>query len=215
MIKILITGFRHSGTTLLMQLLRAHPQVGWIEFEESWIEYDKPKNWILMLASKRVPNLKKYAWGEKIPWGTRAEDVNAKRAKRMIGKWLRYFKGKARVLHIMRHPIDVAISGSGKVGKKDWKFITTTVPIVIDFINDRPKCATIIYEDLVIRPRAHLINIFKFLGLKSDFKTVDKIMNTSLKFGEINSDRAYAHRKKDIKKEFDYDKLIERVKNRL
>jgi hypothetical protein len=45
MSKILITGFRHSGTTMLMQLLRAHPQVGWIEDEESYIEFDKDRDW--------------------------------------------------------------------------------------------------------------------------------------------------------------------------
>jgi hypothetical protein len=198
-----------------MQLLRAHPQVGWIEFEESWIEFDKPKDWLLMHARKRVPNMKKYAWGEKIPWGTRPGDVKGARAIRMTKKWLKFFRGKARVLHILRHPIDVALSSGGRIGKKDWKFITTTVPIVIDFMNTKSRCGTIVYEDLVIRPRAHLINIFNFLGLDSSFKTVDKIINTKLKFGKINSDRAFAYRNRDVNKEFDYDKLIERVKNRL
>lgn len=215
MIKILITGFRHSGTTMLMQLLKAHPQIGWIEFEEGFIEFGKTKSWVLMHASKKVPNMKKYAWGEKIPWGTRNEDVDGKRAINMTKRWLKFFRGKARVIQIVRHPFDVAMSGSGKIGKKDWKFITTTVPKVIDYMNTRPKCGIIVYEDLVIRPRAHLINIFKFLGLKSDFKTVDKIINTPLKFGKINSDRAFAYKKKKVNKEFDYNKLLERIKNRL
>jgi hypothetical protein len=215
MVKILITGFRHSGTTMLMSLIRAHPQVGWIEFEESLIAYDKPKEWVLKQAGRRVPNMKKYAWGEKIPWGTRPEDVNGERAKKMIRKWLKLFRGEARVLHIMRHPIDVAISGGGRIGEDAWKFITTTVPVVIDFMNDNPKCATIAYEDLVIRPRAHLINIFNFLGLKSGLRTVDKIINTPLKFGKINADRAFAFRNKKVNKDFDYDELRGRVKKRL
>jgi len=215
MVKILITGFRHSGTTMLMSLVRAHPQVGWIEFEESYIDYDKPKNWILMQGRKKVPNMKKYAWGEKIPWGTRDTDVNGKRAIRITKKWLKFFGGKARVLHILRHPFDVAISGVGKIGKKDWKYISTTVPIVIDYMNTRPKCATIVYEDLVIRPQIHLRNIFQFLNLDSDPKTVQKIIDTPLKFGKINADRAFAFRNKNINKDFDYDKLIERVKKRL
>ena len=215
MIKIFITGFRHSGTTMLMQLIKAHPQVGWIEFEEGFIDFGKPKNWVLMHASKKVPNMKKYAWGERIPWGTRKEDVKAERAIRMIRTWLKFFKGKARVLHIVRHPFDVAMSGSGKIGKKDWKFITTTVPLVIDFTNKSRNCGTVVYEDLVIRPRAHLINIFKFLGLKYDLRTVDKILNTPLKFGKINADRAFAFKNKKINKQFDYSKLLERIKIRL
>jgi len=218
MVKIFVTGFRHSGTTMLMQLLRAHPQVGWIEFEEGFIEFDEPKNWVLMHASRRVPNMKKYAWGEKIPWGTRDTDVDGKRAIRMIKKWLKMFKGKARVLHILRHPVDVALSGPGsrtKVGKKDWKFITTTVPKVIDFMNERPKCATIVYEDLLTDPQTHLTNIFNFLNMKSDKKIIESVANTELKFGKINSDRAFAHKNKQVNIKFDYDKLIERVKNRL
>ena len=215
MVKIFITGFRHSGTTMLHQLVKAHPQVGFIENEESYIDFDKPKNWILMQARRKVPNMKKYAWGEKIPWGTRDTDVGGKRAIRMTKKWLKFFRGKARVLHILRHPFDVAISGSGKIGKKDWKFITTTVPLVIDYMNKSPKCATVVYEDLVTRPQIHLRNIFQFLSLDSSPKTVQKIIDTPLKFGRINSDRAFAFKNKKINREFDYDELIERVKNRL
>jgi len=215
MIRIFITGFRHSGTTMLMQLLRAHPQVGWIEFEEGYIEFDEPKTWVLMHASRKVSDLKKYAWGEKIPWETRKEDINGKRAIKMIKKWLKMFRGKARVLHILRHPIDVAISGAGKIGKKNWKYITTTVPKVIDFTNQNQKCATIVYEDLLLDPQTHLKNIFDFLGLKSDEKTIQLVMNSEMKFGKINPDRAFAYKNKNINKEFDYDKLIEKVKIRL
>jgi len=217
MVKIFITGFRHSGTTLLMQLLRAHPQVGWIEFEEGWIEYDKPKEWILMNASRQVSDMKNYAWGEKIPWGHRESDVGAKRPIFMIRRWLKMFKNQARVLHILRHPIDVALSGRGtstEIPEKSWEFITTTVPKVIDFINTKPRCATVIYEELVTKPEETLQKIFDFCGLKSDKKTIQKILNKreKLKFRKINADRAFAHKKKDVDIEIDYSKLIGRAK---
>lgn len=222
MVKIFVTGFRHSGTTLLMQLLRAHPQIGWIEFEESYIEFGKSRDWVLMHASRQVSDMKKYAWGEKIPWGTRDTDVGGKRAIWMINRWLKLFKGQARVLHILRHPIDVALSGRGasnEVGENAWKFVTTTVPKVIDFMNTKPRCATILYEDLVTNPEIYLHNIFEFLGLRSDNKTIQKIINNpeKLKFRKINSDRAFSYKKRnvDVNVDFDYDKLIERVKNRL
>jgi len=216
MIKIFITGFRHSGTTMLMSLLNAHPQVGQIEFEEGYIEFNRSRQWILMHASRKVPNLKKYAWGEKIPWGTRKKDVNGKRAITMINRWLKLFKSQARVLHILRHPIDVALSGGReKVGEKDWEFITTTVPKVIDYTNKHSRCATIVYEDLLLDPHTHLKSIFKWLGLRYDKKTVERVANTKLKFGKINPDRAFAYKNKNVNKEVDYDKLIERVKVRL
>jgi len=53
------------------------------------------------------------------------------------------------------------------------------------------------------------------LSLDSGPKIIQKVMNGPLKFGKINADRAFAYRKKDVKKEFDYNKLIERIKNRL
>lgn len=217
MVKIFVTGYRHSGTTMLMNLLRTHPQVGWIEMEESYIEFDKPKEWVIMMAKKRVHNLKKKAWGEKIPWGDRKEDRNAKRVIKNSKRWLKFFKKDGRVLHILRHPIDVASSGmpDGKVGKEALKQILNTVPKYIDYTNNNKRCATIVYEDLVINPREHLHKIFKFCGLISSEAILNKVINTTLKFGKINADRAFAFKKTGFKTEIDYDKIIEKVELRL
>ena len=215
--KILIIGFRHSGTTMLIQLLRNHPQVGWIEMEESYIEFDKPKKWLIMMARKRVPNLKKYAWGEKIPWGHRPEDVKARRAINFTGKWLKRFGKQARVLHIIRHPVDVASSGrpDGNPGKKTLKQILNTVPNYIEYINNNLYSATIVYEDLVMNPYEHLGNIFHFCGLDTNKKILNKVINSKLKFGKINSDRAFAFEKKGVKPSVDYKKILKRVCIRL
>ncbi len=214
MIKVLITGFRHSGTTMLMQLLRAHPQVGWIEFEESYIEFDKPKEWVLMLAKKKVPNLKKYAWGEKIPWGNRETDVDARRAIQMSKKWLKYFRKDARVLHILRHPIDTILSGRGgsQVNKKEFNHLVNTVEKYVDFVNSNKRCSTIVYEELLTKPEIYLNNTFQFLNLPTNKKIVRKVMNTQLKFGKINASRAYAYKNKDVKIQFNYDKMVKNLK---
>ena len=213
MTKILITGYRHSGTTMLMQLLRSHPQVGWIEFEESYIEFDKPREWVLMMARKKVPDLKKYAWGEKIPWGNRKSDKDGKRAIEFSRKWLKYFKGEARVLHILRHPIDTILSGRGssiQVPKKEFNHLVNTLEKYIDFVNYSKRTQTIVYENLVLEPKKYLSEIFNFLGLNNNKKIVDKVANSDLKFGKINSDRAYAYRKKDVNFQYDYDVLLKR-----
>jgi len=215
--KILITGFKHSGTTMLMGLLRNHPQVGWIEMEESYIEFDKPKEWVIMMAMKRVHRLKEKAWGEKIPWGNRIEDKNAKRAIGFSKKWLKYFGKQARILHIMRHPIDTALSGrpDGNPNQEEMKRILNSVPEYIDFINNHPRCATVVYEDLLMDPKEHLKNIFDFCGLKTTEKILNRVANTPLKFGKINPDRAFAFKKKGIESKIDYDKMIERANVKL
>ena len=217
--KILITGFKHSGTTLLMQLIRAHPQVGWIEFEEGYIEFDKPKEWVLLMATKRVDDMKKYAWGEKLPWGTREDDLKAKRAIGFTKKWLKFFGSKARVLCILRHPLDASASGllGKKFAKKPLEYSTKSLPKYIDFMNDDKRCAAVVYEELLENPKEKLKSIFEFLNLDNDDKTIDKIMNTDLKFGKINSERAYAFVKEhpEHKDKADYQSIIERVKNKL
>jgi len=217
MTKILIIGFRHSGTTMLMQLLRAHPQVGWIEFEESYIEFDKPKEWVLMMAKKKVENLKKYAWGEKIPWALRENDRYGERAISFSKKWLKYFRKDARVLQILRHPIDVGLSGrpGNNVGKKEVKYMKSSIPKVIEFINSNGRCATVVYEDLITNPEIHLSNIFRFLKLNDDKKIVKKIINTPLKFGKINSERAFAYKNKNPDISFDYGKFLDLLERRL
>jgi hypothetical protein len=210
MVKILITGYKHSGTTMLMQLLRRHPQVGWIEMEESYIEHDKPKEWIIMMAKKRVPNLKEKAWGEKIPWGDRDVDKNAKRVITFSKRWLKYFGSGARIIHILRHPYDVSSSGlpDGNIPKNALKQIMNTVPKYIDFINNNSRAATVIYEELVSNPKKHLSHIFDFCNLKSTEKILNSVVNTKLKFGKINASRAYAFKNENIKSEINYNKII-------
>jgi hypothetical protein len=212
--KILITGFQHSGTTMLMQLIKAHPQVGWIEMEEGYVEINEPREWIIKMAKKKVPNMKKFAWGEKLPWGVRENDINANRPIGFTQRWLKLFGKEARVLHILRHPLDSASSGMiSNLSMEALRFSLSSLPKYIDFINKDKRCATVIYEDLVTEPEKKLKAIFDFLDLESDEKTIDKVKNTELKFGKINAERAYVHLIDSSHNiEVDYDKIIERVK---
>jgi hypothetical protein len=215
--KILITGFQHSGTTMLMGLLRNHPQVGWIELEKGYIEYNESKKWLLQMASLRVRNLKDYVWGEKLPWGNRKEDLNAVRPIGFTKKWLKYFGKNARVLHILRHPIDVAASGTadGKPGKDALKLYDNTIPKFIDFINNKPYCATILYEDLLLNPNKSLRSLFNFCGLMSTEKILNIVINGPLQYGEIKSDKAYSFKKRDVEETVDYDKFLSKLCIRL
>lgn len=212
--KIFITGFQHSGTTLLHQLIKAHPKVGWIENEENYIEFDKGKDWILKMASKRVSDMKEYAWGEKIPW----IDDNGTRIINLMKLWCKYFKTKTRIIHILRHPIDTSNSISPKLWDQ-LDYILKSLPNVIDYLNENKRASTILYEDLLLFPEKSLTNIFNFLDLEVNDKIIKNIINTDLKFGKINSERAYAHRRlKPIQErinEVDYEKIIERIKIRL
>lgn len=219
MIKVLITGFKHSGTTLLHNLIKAHPQVGWIENEEGYIEYNKPVGWILEMAKKSPGDISTQVWGEKLPWGTRETDKKAARAIQFTKRWLRYFKKDARVIHIIRHPVDVSLSRypfpiyKNKIF--DAKILTQcidTVPLYLSFIENKKKCATLVYEDLLINPQPHLENIFKFLKIDYSKKVIKKILKTSQ---PIDESRAFSFKNKGIKTNVNYDKTLERIKKRL
>jgi len=220
MVKILICGFKHSGTTLLQQLIKSHPQVGEIEFEKALIEYDKPLQWILDQASQSGINLKKQAWGEKLPWGVRDNDWKAKRAISFTKKWLRYFKKSARVLHILRNPIDVSLSryplqnmqSNDKIDTVMLKYYINSVPYYLKFIKDNLYCATVIYEDLLLEPNKILLSIFDFLNLHKSPKIIKDIISKN----SIDKTRAFAYRKKGIIYDIDeYEKLFELIGRRL
>jgi hypothetical protein len=204
-----------------MRLIQAHPQVAHIFDEESYIEFDnKSKDWLLKMVGKKVPDIKKYAWGEKIPWGTRSSDIDANRAIEFSKKWLKYFGDDARIINVLRNPIDVILSGADhneikKESRKALKFLLTAVPIYIQFINSDPRCSTFLYEELVMNPEEILGRICDFLKLKFDEKIYETIIGTQLKFGKINTSRAYANKDKSFYSLVEYEELIRSLKNRL
>jgi len=202
---------------MLMSLINAHPQVGCIEFEQAYVEYyDKSRKWILIQASRKVPELKKYVWGDKLPWGLKSHEKKGARAIKFSKRWLKLFKNQARILHIMRHPIDVALSGRGNIpSKRILNDIVSSVSPYIDFLNENKRCATVVYEELLYNPEIYLPKIFEFINVKVTPKIINRVINTELKFGKINVDRAYAYKRLGIETDIDYEKLIGKVKNKL
>lgn len=214
MSKILIIGFQHSGTTLLRSLINSHPQVSIIFHEDRFIELDKSKEFIVKLVSDIVyPDGKKMSWGDKIPW----VDGKGDRIIRLSKKWFNFFGKSARLILILRHPLDIALSIAPLNHKKQLKLILSSTPKVIDFVNGDGRAATILYEDLVMNPNETLTSLFSFCGLASDKKVIRKISEKKdLTFGRINPERAFAYRKKGVSDSLvDYEKLVSRVKRKL
>ena len=208
--KILIIGFQHSGTTMLRNLINAHSDVSVIYNENRYIELDKSRHWIMgMIEPEVYPDGKKMSWGEKIPW----VDGEGDRVIKLSRKWFSFFGKKSRIIHIIRHPIDVALSINKSDVDSTVKLWEQSIPKVIDFLDSDDRCATILFEDLLDWPFGMLDNMFQFLKLKRDPKRIHDVMNTELKFGKINSDRAYAFKNlENFNKTYDYIKMIGRIK---
>lgn len=215
MVKVLVTGFKHSGTTMMMNLLNTHPQVAMIENEKAYIEYNKSKQWVAMMIGKNSPDMKKYICGEKLPWGIRENDLKAKRAIDFSYKWLTYFGSDARILCMVRHPIDVALSRFPLMQLKNndrqdvtmYHYFINSMPVYLSWARSKKQCGVVVYEELLKYPSVYLSRIFHFLKIQNDKKTIAKVLERC----PIDKSRAYAFIKKGVEDLYDYKRLIEQA----
>ncbi len=137
-------------------------------------------------------------------------------------RWVAAFGKEARIIHIVRHPLDIAISNvkmkksKAKSVPKLAKILQRVYPNIFEAMRDRPdvlkKMMIISFETLVTKPDESLMRIFKFCGLRTDDDIIKRIAGSKKKqlryFDGINSDRAFAYKKEDYDdSDIDYDSV--------
>lgn len=186
--KILIIGFQRGGTTLLRRLFDAHPDVKYMLHEKR-----------IMNRPNSVLRDVEGTWGEKVPWNSATGDEIIT----YVRKWLKLYGDEARILHIVRHPVDVGLSNQ----KLGWMSLQqavnsciSSIPKVIKSLQgDRYKALT--FEELVTDPKNVLKSLFTFCDIDDSDETLEYI--ASLKqdklryFDGINADRAFVYKKQD------------------
>jgi len=204
--KILIVGFQRSGTTLLRHVMRNHPSVQKMFHEKFLLKYSNGqfKN---MLAGLGDPE---GIWGEKVPYYSR-------RIKRGVGlhveeyckRWFKKFRAEARVLHIIRHPLDVGLSNKRTFGIDFNQAVeqnTRIVPKVVKSLADYDNCLQIKFEELVWMPLSTIQQIYEFCNLEATRKIVRGTINkgnyrlgrSKGKKSGIVGDRAFPHIREGI-----------------
>jgi len=104
----------------------------------------------------------------------------------------------------------------GIAGKEALDFMDSSLPKFIEFVNSDSRCATVLYEDILLDTFNTLTKMFGFLNLQNNKKTIHKVMNTEMKFGGINPSRAYAHMvNSSTNVQIDYKKIVDSLSHRL
>jgi len=185
--KVLIVGIGRSGTTMTYRLFRSHPEIKGALLEQC----------ILLLVKNRKQLENKYPCFKK----SCCEKINYTRDKirkphieveetiyDYCNLWLDWFKDEARIVNIIRHPLDTIYSAIAKRGRrmgivsngfKGFENISKNIsenmvnnyfkisPKYPEMISKLPQTITVKYEDMVGDYDKHN-QVFNFCGL-SDY----------------------------------------------
>ena len=209
---ILIIGFQRSGTTLLRRLLQLHPKVRRVYHESFLLNKIKEKQTLLQYVDQRGINIKKDNWGEKVPYFPNLKGIPV---FKYCETWNRYFGSNSRILHIVRHPYDVALSNVHKfkhIKSLDMpiNLYRRAVPPSVIKLEKMKSVYTFKYEDLLINTDEMMFNIYKHCGLKPDInfrKKMRKIENH--RYQKIDPSRAFAYKQQNTNWEYDLTDVFE------
>jgi hypothetical protein len=209
---ILIIGFQRSGTTLLRRLIQLHPQVKRIFHESALLKKYNDKKILLEYVKTNGIKLKKDNWGEKVPYYPTAKQYPI---VKYCKKWEDYFGDKSRILHVVRHPYDVAFSILNKFDDvvsidKPIKIYRNIIRSSVPEINKLKSTFTFKYEDLLLNSDEMMFKIYEHCGLSSDFDFKREMINIENPlYQNINPERAFAYKRKDINSDYKLKPVIE------
>jgi len=148
---IIIGGCGRSGTTLLLSILGAHPNIHAID-EELYCFYPNPFR--LHRLYKSLPkNNKTTRWCEKTPKNVQAfDDIHE------------FFNGEVKLIHIIRDCRDVITSVHPNHPEQYWVDIDRWLLDVNAGITCNAPVLNLKYEDLIKNPKEILVDLCKFIG---------------------------------------------------
>jgi len=199
---ILIIGFQRSGTTLLRRLLQLHPQVRRVFHESFFLAKTKDKQTLIQHVERMGVNTEKDNWGEKCPYYPNLKKIPI---FKYCDIWNRYFGDKSRILHIVRHPYDCALSNVKKfkhipsVDNPLNLYRRSVSPSVVK-VSKMKSAFTFKYEDMVLDSDRMMFDIYKHCGLKPDInyrKKMRAIKNSV--YQKIDMSRAFNYKDQNKK----------------
>lgn len=201
---VLIGGCARSGTSLLLSILSAHPNIHAIPVESDafteWNESGKPVRLDRFYRQLLFGPVKKGAgrWCEKRPYNVR-----------YIAEILTYFEAKVRFIHIIRDPRAVCTSVHPQKPNQYWvspdRYIhDVTIGLAYE---SHPNVLSIKFEDLITKQEDTLQAICHFLKEPYTEELKDWINHATIK-----TNRAWFERLNDIKELRAWDQPIHQAR---
>jgi hypothetical protein len=184
---IVLGGSPRSGTTLLMSILDAHPEIHVIPFETAVLNFrpterrlfrnEHPHFWFCRLQVKAylfATRLKTTAnrWCEKTP-----------RNILNVEEIIRMYAGNVKIINIYRDGRDVVASRHGTLGYIATPELWRQSVLAARKAEGAPFFLSVRYEDLIRDPKESLERIRSFLQLEAPFNLDSWIDRTSVKAG--------------------------------
>jgi len=215
--QILIVGFQRSGTTLLRRILQTHPDIRQMFHEQFLLRACNNKNELIQFVDSKGINPFIENWGEKAPFYPNVRGISAIDYCR---RWKRYFGQNGRILHIVRHPIDVALSVVKKRGKggveHPLRLYKSIMRLNISKIQNIKNSFTFKYEDMLLNPDVMIPKIYECCGVDMNVDFRENLMALeNPKYQNLDPSRVFAYKNNppdiDIKLDGVYDFINKRV----
>ena len=159
-----------------------------------------------IVAAEDIPidfSLENDNWGEKIPYYNlrlRKNDFNIDLVK-YCARWNSYFQDDSRIIHIIRHPVDVCISNKNSGYSPNFQdpfdlWFKNVPKVVKNFERKFDNVLTIKYEDLILDSARLLEEIYAFCKLDSSSTVIEEILSgkSFYKFKNLDRTRAFNYR---------------------
>jgi len=210
---ILVIGMQRSGTTLLRRLCLVHPKVRKMFHEHFILKKCTSVKDIEKYIKKYGINSKKHIWGEKCPYYPNIRKI---KPENYCERLYELYPDKLKVIHIIRHPLDIANSNVKKF--KNINNVTAplniykrTIPRIITNLSKFPYVIQIKYEDLLQEPDIVLQKIYRFCNLEEhiDFRKLLKKHFVDSRYQSLDSSRAFAFMETEQKLKIDFDDVFD------
>jgi Sulfotransferase family len=184
---LFILGLNNSGTTLLADLLKSHPNMRWLPNEGQYLTGALPQARAHGVARKFSQRMDVFHWTEAsdpapalriqydwAPHYQRRPGILLEKSppNTLRSRWLQHHFRPSRFVAIIRHPYAVCEGIRRREGFSiadaalHW---TRAHEQMLDDMTRLQHCLCFTYEDLCARPADHLLQLQRFLGLEVPF----------------------------------------------